>query len=89
MPKETNVKEIQDAVVIVRKLTRSERMRDMARRLEEGRLDENTRLDDARNEGRAEGRAENIEMTVAFMREKNIPEDIIQAYIQRVQGKQE
>ncbi len=92
----TNVKEIQDAVVIVRKLTRSERMRDMARRLEEGRLDENTRLDDARNEGMEKGAAEekernrvrrekDIEMTVALMRKNNFPEDQIQIYLKNMQ----
>ncbi len=86
MLEQTNVPEIQKAVMIVHKMSADERMRELARLREKALHDEVSALSGAREEGREEGRkeasAEKEAEMVAAMRENGISEEMIKNIVQ-------
>ena len=72
MLEQTNVKEIQEAVLILREMSADEKMKELARRRELALCDRITDLEVSREEGRAEGRAEGLEEGIAEGLQKGI-----------------
>ena len=77
MLEKTDVPEIQKAVVILNEMSADEEMREMARLREKAILDHNSAMNFARREGKAEGKAEEREATIARMRQKGYTEEQI------------
>lgn len=77
MLKETNVSEIQKAVMIIHKMSDDEKIQEAARLREKALHDEATALGHARREGVAEGRAEERAKLEANLRALGLSEDMI------------
>ncbi|MBR6599403.1 MAG: hypothetical protein IKK88_03800, partial [Oscillospiraceae bacterium] len=77
MLEQTNVKEIQEAVLILREMSADEKMKELARRRELALYDRITDLEVSRAEGRAEGRAEERTLIIEKMRRCGMSEEDI------------
>ncbi|MBP1565676.1 MAG: hypothetical protein J6A58_08000 [Oscillospiraceae bacterium] len=77
MLEQTNVKEIQEAVLILREMSADEKMKELARRRELALYDRITDLEVSRAEGRAEGRAEERTLIIQKMRRSGMSEEDI------------
>ncbi|MBE6843534.1 MAG: hypothetical protein E7510_12005, partial [Ruminococcus sp.] len=90
MLEQTNVKEIQEAVLILREMSADEKMKELARRRELALYDRITDLEVSRAEGRAEGIEETKKIFKLFMQgynaerisqELRIPKEQVQSII--------
>ena len=77
MLEQTNIKEIQEAVLILREMSADEKMKELARRRELALYDRITDLEVSRAEGRAEGRAEERTLIIEKMRRSGMSEEDI------------
>ena len=87
MLEQTNVKEIQEAVLILREMSADEKMKELARRRELALHDRITDIEVSREEGRQEGlqqgRQEGIDAIVEKMRNSGMSEEQIQAILNK------
>ena len=85
MINQTEVPEIRHAVNLVYDMSKDSVIRELVCTRERAMHDEASFLADARNEGKAEGRAEEREKMVAVMRASNIPEEQIQKMLNKLE----
>lgn len=82
MLEQTNVKEIQDAVMIVRRMSADEKIREMAKRRELALHEEASALSGAREEGRVEGENRTLEL----LKSMGISEEILKEAQKKLQS---
>ena len=78
MLEQTNVKEIQEAVLILREMSADEKMKELARRRELALHDRITDIEVSREEGRKEGKIEERNSIISKMRKSGMTEEQIQ-----------
>lgn len=82
MIENTNVPIMQKAVRVIYDMSEDTRMREMARMREKALHDEATYLKEAREEGKAEGRAEAMESFAAKLRARGMSEEEIREFLE-------